>query len=461
MSNKHSAKVAVALPYAVSIRDFVHSGALAALVRLPGLKVKVYTINPDLPELDEVRECGAEIVVLLPYEDSTAEALFKRIYPQLFADTFTYLGFVSEGSLLRQGLAWSLSRARRLLGVRNAMHLVELLLSLLFRARRLPRQLDDDIDLFIGTRSLLNSIDYGLLAEANCRSIKVVTVASSWDNFTTKGYFPFPARKVVVWNEKMRSELSDIFAISINDVVVAGYPRATALREGVRDITAEEYLQSISIAGFKRFVLYSASYGELTRAPRHEYPLEYLAVRQVCEALEPSLPADVCILVRLHPFSKDSDRAAFDCLPRCFVFVPGRADKYVERVMNHIDEQDLATQIAKAECVISLASTMSIDALCLGRPVLNLDLDPVGEVEAKWSPRRFYHFNHFRDLVKIAKLPLARSVPDVCDFVKKCLDGVHESVIDYSAFEAQYVPSLPKPYARIIVETIESELDGH
>ena len=43
----------------------------------------------------------------------------------------------------------------------------------LYRRRQLPRQLDPDLDLLIGTRSLINSLDYGLMAEAAVHGVPV------------------------------------------------------------------------------------------------------------------------------------------------------------------------------------------------------------------------------------------------------------------------------------------------
>ena len=53
--------IAIALPYAVSIRDFLHSGSLAELVNAGGYRLTIYTLNPDLPEFDQVRSLGVTV----------------------------------------------------------------------------------------------------------------------------------------------------------------------------------------------------------------------------------------------------------------------------------------------------------------------------------------------------------------------------------------------------------------
>lgn len=448
--------IVVALPYAVSIRDFVNGGTFDALAANPNFRLTIYTLNPELPELEAVRAKGVPILPMAPYVDDRLEALCKRIYPQFFSDKMAYLQLTNADSILRRVFGGTLSNFRRLVGPKRTLALVGAALGALNRRRRLPNQIVQPVDFFIGTRSLVNSVDYGLVAEANRRGIPMLTLASSWDNFTTKGYFPFPTNGTVVWNEQMRQELIDLFDVDPERIVVAGYPRARLLQQRVRDVDSGTYLRSIGIDGYTRFVLYSASYGELTRAPGHSNPLEYEGILRICAALEPTLPSDVCILIRLHPFSNEQDRALFASLPRCFIFVPGRADKYVERVMGIADEEHLATQIARAEGIVSLASTVSIDALCLRRPIINVDFDTVQGIPAKWSTRRFYSFNHFRDLLRTTRLPLAKTIEEVVQFVQDCLNGKDASGVDMKAFERMYVPSNSADYPQRVRQTIET-----
>ena len=451
-------RIAVALPYAVSIRDFVHSGALRSLVSDRSLQLTIYTLNPELPELHAARVMGVQIKGMQSYTDSRTENLIKRIYPFFFADYFAYVAQAIEPSPFRRLLATACISFRRLVGARALLSMAGGLLTKLNRSRGLPRHLEPGTDLLIGTRSLINSLDYGLMAEAARDGIPMLTLAGSWDNFTTKGYFPFPVVKTVVWNEKMREELIEIFAVSPLFIEIAGYPRATLLRRYACSLDAQTYLNELNIKGYSRFVLYSASYSELTRVPNQPMPLEYMAIRGVCEKLTQHLPDDTCILIRLHPFSRQDNEACFEGLERCFVFVPGRQDRYVERVMNEADERHLALQISQSVCIVSMASTMSIDALCLNKPIINVAFDPVPGLSRQHSIQRFYEYNHFRDLVRIVRLPLASRVDDIICFVRDCLAGLHRSDIDYKAFDKMYVANTSDQYPQIVCSAVNEAL---
>jgi hypothetical protein len=449
----------IALPYAVSIRDFVSSGALKSLAERIQGGIVILTLNPDAPELSAAREMGVEVRAFRPYVDSRLERILKSVYPLFFADTFVYVAQMLAVRPVRRQMAVICVAVRKLVGTSRMIRLGAALLLWLYSSRRLQQQIPGDTALLLGTRSLINSLDYGLVAEAASRGMPLMTLAGSWDNFTTKGFFPFQARSTVVWNRKMVEELQELFEVPCSAIQVAGYPRARMLRSLGSRGSAQAYLEGLRITGFRRFILYSASYGELTRVPAYDLPLEYLVMQEVCRGLDARLPSDVCILVRLHPFSSESDAAAFAGLKRCHTFVPGRQDKYVERVMGMEDEAHLASQISLSECILSTASTISIDALTLGRPVLNLAVEPVKDLPASQRIARFYEFNHFRDLVRLVNLPIARTMEEVWSFVHSSLEGVRSGQTDIQNFETWYVPPESMMYAdnvaRIVAEVYE------
>ncbi|MFN6935139.1 MAG: hypothetical protein ACK4NZ_08305 [Tsuneonella sp.] len=451
-------QVAVVLPYAVSIRDFVGSGLLSELVANPSVRLTVYTLNPELPELEPARASGVELRQFVPHADSRLEAILKGLYLYLFSDQFVYIEQGLAGRPSRKLLASMLVALRKIVGTGRFLTIYERMMLAIFRRSARARQIEGTPDLIIGTRSLLNSIDYGLMAEARTRGIPILTLAGSWDNFTTKGFFPFAAKRIVVWNAKMQQELADIFAVPATNVLIAGYPRQASLMSLASGMDAETYLRSIGIEGYSRFVLYAASYSELTRVPGRSDPLEYEVMLAVCRKLEQTLPEDVCLVLRLHPFSDPEGKEIFESLTRSFVFVPGRKDVYVERVMGPDDEVHLARQIALSECVVSLASTMTIDALSLGKAVINTRFDPEPGLPYKHSNVRFFAYNHFRDIARLVDLPMAEDADAVVDFVEQVMAGAPARLGDMAAFEKWYVPDHSSQFPQKVAALVDDIL---
>ena len=452
--------ISVVLPYAVSIRDFVHSGALAELLSIPAVRIDIYTQNPDLPEFDALRSDRVTLREIVEVPQGRIERLLRRYYPILFADEFVFIRQNVERTSGRRLAARAIVGLRRAVGTRNALRIYGQLLRL-FSTRPARKLFAGTPDLVIGTRSLVNSLDYAFILEASRRRLPILTIASSWDNFTTKGFFPFPVERTIVWNRKMAEELVEIFDVPPGRIVVAGYPRIGLIRGTGAFAGAEDYLRSIGLAPYRRFVLHTVSYAELTRLAPGEPPLEYQLVREIAEALLPTLPDDTCLLVRLHPFSDTRDEAVLEGLPGLHVFVPGRMDRYVERVMSAADEVHLACQLAFSECIVSMASTITIDALALGRPIVNVTYDPATHRKSAPVIPRFYEYNHFRDLLARVSPRLAGSTSDVLAFVHQCLAAPATPEADLAAFERDYVPADSDRYSKTVRSAVEELLALH
>ena len=325
--------IAVVLPYAVAIRDFVHTGTLAELLNIPDVRIQIYTQNPDLPELDGIRSDRVVITEMEAHRSRRLEAFLRKLYPYFFYDVFVHVQQSVNRAWHRKLPVKLLVRIRKLLGTRRFLRFYARMLEWVFDKRH-PNRIEGTPDLVIGTRSLIISVDYAMVMEAALRGLPQLTASSSWDNFTTKGFFPFPVAKTIVWNRQMAHELVDIFKVPEEEIVVAGYPRIRLLQREGRDDTSEAYLRRIGLGGYRRFVLHTASYAELTRGVPDQPPAEYVMIRAVATALTPLLPEDTCILVRLHPYSMKEDESVLAGVEKVHVFVPGRQDRYLERVMS-------------------------------------------------------------------------------------------------------------------------------
>jgi hypothetical protein len=157
--------IAVILPYAVSIRDFVHTGVFSGLLRIPDVRMDLYTQNPDLPEFGSLRSERVALREIGPYAERPLERLLRKYYPILFHDIFVYIQQNVDRSPARKLMAKAVALGRRMLGTRLALRLYGwLLLGLSSR----PSQpiFAGSPNLVIGTRSLVNSLDFPFMVEA-------------------------------------------------------------------------------------------------------------------------------------------------------------------------------------------------------------------------------------------------------------------------------------------------------
>ena len=101
-----------------------------------------------------------------------------------------------------------------------------------------------------------------------------------------------------------------------------------------------------------------------------------------------------------------------------------------------------------------MTSTITLDALALKRPIINLGFDVVGAYPPLGTITRFYDYNHIRDLVRQVCPPIAKSVDDVVAFVRRCMAGDRDTGADMNAFERCYVPEDSNTYPHVVRETV-------
>ena len=60
---------------------------------------------------------------------------------------------------------------------------------------------------------------------ADYLKIPVIALVSSWDNLTSKAFFPFSLRRLIVWNNVLKNEAISLFDFPENKISVTGVPR--------------------------------------------------------------------------------------------------------------------------------------------------------------------------------------------------------------------------------------------
>ena len=158
--------IAIALPNAVTIRDVVHTGTLAELLKIPDARIQIYTQNPDLPELAGLTATGqVELRPLPEPKPGRIERFLRHIYPLLYYDRFVYLQKVLAGRSSRIVIAQMLAMVRRVLGNRRAVRWFgKMILASIPKDR--AQVIDGRPDLVIGTRSLVASLEFPFICEA-------------------------------------------------------------------------------------------------------------------------------------------------------------------------------------------------------------------------------------------------------------------------------------------------------
>lgn len=255
---------------------------------------------------------------------------------------------------------------------------------------------------------------------ARRRGIPALAWINSWDNLTSKPAYYSGYDRYLVWSERMREEVLRYYPEAGGRPVVAtGVPHFDWYRRPEMRWTREELFARLGLDPARPLILHAA-------ATPHLAPAEHQIARRLAEEVEAGrLPRRPQLLVRLHP--GDAGRRFLD-LPRngsVRLHVPGErgGGQLAAFCPTPEDNRELVSSVAHADVVVNLASTITLEAALLDRPVVNLAYDPRPGEDLQRLARRFYDvYDHFRTVVECGAVRLAGSDEELLARIRTYLE---------------------------------------
>ncbi|MEZ4415106.1 MAG: CDP-glycerol glycerophosphotransferase family protein [Gemmatimonadota bacterium] len=423
--------VFLGVPMAINVRDVLRTDVLP-LVREAGVDVHLFTAAAT--ESSFIEEFGGEGVTLhaLRWPRGRVfrwiDAAVLKLYVLVLSLRCETAHIMVQGTLRRNPLA---RLARALLhwtGRRGQAAVVR-------RGRDLVLQRAPDLygdlfeahrpDLVIGTRVLTMSAQTGpeasayldryLVMSAARRGVPSMVLVSSWDNLTSKGFFPADVARLTVWNSIMHDEAVQLHDIAPERITVTGAPQHDVYA-GAPYRARERFFRELGLDPAKRLVLY-------TTQTAGTIPAEPELVERIHERLQGTFP-DLQLLVRLHQLDRPERYAFLHGRPGLVFDAAGRAalGTYRDRDFDHSELRRLADSLVHADVVLNAASSISIDAAAVGTPVVAIAFDADEGVPYDRSVRRYFDFTHQQNVVRSGGVAMADSLEAMVEAVAAYLD---------------------------------------
>jgi CDP-Glycerol:Poly(glycerophosphate) glycerophosphotransferase len=307
--------------------------------------------------------------------------------------------------------------------------------------------------LFDGTRIdavLLGSPGYTiqdtiLLHAAVRRRIPVAATVLSWDNLSSKGVINPQPDRLLVWSDHMKQEAINFRLMPEERIIETGAPLYDVFSNPQRFGSRAENLKHLGLDPARRLIFYG------TNIALH-FPDQIEVVKRLAQWVEDDRLAAPCQLwVRLHPqaiagpYKVMLDPYRKLASKRVKIEFPPVRESNLLWDLPRNDIEHLVRLLRDADVVINMASTLSIDAAVLDRPVISIAFDPSGDLPYDRSVRRFYDYTHMAHVVQAGAVQLAKSPEDL-----------REKIMSYLAH-----PEQDREGRRRIVEQQFGRVDGH
>ena len=233
----------------------------------------------------------------------------------------------------------------------------------------------------------------------------------SWDNITSKGRIPGMFDTFFVWGEHMKEELISYYpAIKSNKIHETGSIQFDFHKKKAFYESKNEFYLRQRIPMDSNIIIYAASTPSLG-------PDEHLIVEKLLKKFP-----DMTLYLRVHP--KDDGKRYLKLKEKyenLLIDHPNKSGLLKEWDCSKIDIKNLVNSIRYCKAVITMGSTMVLDAMIHDKPVILVNFS-CGKL---FSPGRYnYHYSHYIPVMQDDSAYMAGSINMVETFVSKLLRGI-------------------------------------
>ena len=419
--------IVVILPRGETYRNFVYTGALDQLALRANLTVLSVFPTPEAHQMMSDRFGNA--MPLREYRDRWRVRILREILDMAHG-RWLWSGAAQERWRLRDAEAntpmkWLKRRGRKLACYPFANPTGLKLLSKTERAfSKWFRVTNDYIELFRQLKPDLvfnASHSHSVIATqaveaAQWLGIPTATFIFSWDNLTSQGRIMLPYDSYLVWNQKLRDQLLEIYPeITSDRVFVTGTPQFDTHFQPEYYWSREEFCARVGADPARPIVFYSTAMAN--HVPGEPRIVENIAamIRDVPGARRPQL------LVRVSPKDRtgrfdEMKRTATDVL---FPEVPWEPSWLTPKIE---DAYLLVNSLRHAAVGINVGSTISLELCMFDKPVINVGYNPVGIDISPIDIPCYYNFDHYRPIVESGAVRLARSETEMREMLNDALN---------------------------------------
>ncbi len=241
-----------------------------------------------------------------------------------------------------------------------------------------------------------DQFDIPILLEAKRRGIKTAASTRNWDNFTTFGFILMLPDFLLLQNEFLAEQAERLHGMPKDRIKVVGFPHFDWYKEQKLIEPREVFCRKLGIDPAKKIVLYGAMgdwlflhEGEIAKV--FEELMEQGSINQKATMIFRAHPAFLSPLERMK-------KLKHVVLDKVF---GQRFDTVGDPATDQADLAHFVNSLYHSDIVVTAASTVGLDAVVLGKPLISVSFDGKSKPVYWLSCERFQdHFAHWIDFMK-------------------------------------------------------------
>jgi len=303
-----------------------------------------------------------------------------------------------------------------------------------------------------------------LVKSAQTMGIKTVMHLLSWDNISCKGHFPVLAEEYIAWGPIMKEELKEYYNIKDAKIRVTGVPHFDLHTESKKTADQGRYLQELGLDPKKPYLFFGMS------SPRFA-PKEIDIVEHLAEQIAKNVYGkNLQLVVRPHPQNIQGSMSDTSWLPRLKklksarvgVDFPKLATSNMAWSMEKNDMYKLSSLLVGAVLSLNSGSTLSIDSMMCGTPVILTSFDGASDLDYWKSAKRLIDYNHLKKLITLDGVEVCKSYVELestIHYITKNRSKVSDQVTNSVQRFCYSSGSATENVAKVLLQMINKKSD--
>lgn len=260
-------------------------------------------------------------------------------------------------------------------------------------------------------------VDTYILRVARKFGVPAIGMLRSFDTVTSnKGTIRIQPDKLIVHNKFMKEDAIKWCDYNPNNIIISGMPQFDFYSTS-KPTPKTEFFSRMGLDLTKRVILFALT-GPRTAGINQD------VIGIIVDAIETGqLPADVQLLVRMHPnadpesFKKNSRVTLHR--PEGLYFSKGRL---TDMEFTREWQQELFDTLYYSDITLNPQSTMSVDAAAFDKPVINIAFDGYEKLPYVRSVLRLYKdYSHYLPILKAGGVRLVYNKEELIEWIRKYL----------------------------------------
>lgn len=267
--------------------------------------------------------------------------------------------------------------------------------------------------------NLFDEAEISLLREAKKRGVKTVGFVNSWDKITSKGFMRLLPDKLIVPNEIVKKEAEKYADMSASKIFVSGVPQYDFYFNSDDLQSREEFFGEIKADPKKPLLVYAPMGTAFSNS-------DWLVIDMMREITEKELNMPAELLVRFQPNDFFDKKEEFTKRPWMRFDLPGTRFGSVRGVdwdMSREELKHLKNTLYHMSVLVSYATSLSVDAACFDKPVININFEIQKGQPSLKTPTRRYDTEHYRKALASGGIRLALNRQELVEWIRKYINN--------------------------------------